>query len=361
MSKKNEISAKTLRQIEVLSKYYDIDLENRVVNLELCYESVDDIFADDIVGKHLPKFKKEILQRVSEIMESFPDELSVNLKLDIGDYKGLDPEVVFESFQDSLELLHHGIYKEKSFRWIEATILALVSVGILFIRRLGLTYNFILDSDLITEMLDITAWVFLWQGVTVLFLNNNAIDDINFTIITKLRTFTLGDKNGMTLMFMNHEELSKNWIQVSKAEKTSKKLLLIAGGVALATGTVNAVDTITMMVTPDFYQNWLLIVIGILDAIIVVVSIIGGIGAISVFREKGPLKKAVPFVAYCSLIIVFLFIAVCVITIVEADSINAGIIVRAIITLIINTFASIFYFVAYLILRNLKKKGKKVL
>ena len=88
-----------------------------------------------------------------------------------------------------------------------------------------------------------------------------------------------------------------------------------------------------------------------------VVSILGGLGAISVYRDKGPFQKLVPFCAYFYLVVDALLITLIIVLAVELGSL-------AIIFPMLATFAaflvsSILYFVSYQILRHLKKVNAK--
>ena len=189
--KLKQLSPKIQRQIEILSKYYEIDVEKRIITLELVFDKVSEMFDDNVVSTKVIKFKSEILQRVSEIMDTFPLEFKIDLRFKIDDFEGYKPDEIIESFKDSLEMFHYSIHKEKNGRLLEAVVLALVSVGILFVRQFLLAQEFLTDNGLVAEMLDITAWVFLWQGVTILFLTPNELRSISFKILTRLDLVSL--------------------------------------------------------------------------------------------------------------------------------------------------------------------------
>lgn len=351
---KQELTPRIRRQIEIISKYYDIDYENRIITLELHYESVDELFESDFVGKGIPSFKEDILKRISGILESFPEEFTANLKLSIDDYKGMDPKKITESLKDSLELFNYHVHHEKSYRWVEAVILALISVAILFVRKFALDNKIIDDSVLLTEMLDITAWVFLWQGVTVLFLGQDTLNDINFKLISKLNTVSLLDKNKNIVNSINRAEIEKDWVQISKKEKVSRKMLIIAGAVSLATGITNISGILQYAFVPELYSTPILIITLVVAILGVLIAIFGGIGAISLFREKGPFKKAVPATAFIYLVVDVALVSVMVLSMVVSN-ISIKEIIAAIVALIISFGASILYFVSYLMLRRTKK------
>ena len=355
MKKLKELSPKIQRQIELLSKYYDIDLEKRLITLELVYDKVSDMLNQDIVATKRIVFKNEILQRVSEILDTFPLEFMVDLKFKINDYEGYEPEEIIDSFKDCLEMFHYSIHREKSLRLLEAVILALVSVGILFFRKFVLDNGVIADDNLTSEMLDITAWVFLWQAVTVLFLTPNEFREISFKILTRLNIVSLC-KNDKLLMQISQDEIQRNWVQISRAEKNSRKVMIVAGAFTFATGVMSTINGLTSFITSDF--SWLGLV-SFLFALLIsgFVSILGGIGAISVYREKGPFQKLVPFCAYFYLITASLLIAGIVALGIELGSFTFMLGMLA--TFIVFLVSSLLYFVSYRILKHVKKLNAK--
>ena len=355
MKKQKQLSPKIQRQLEILSKYYDIDFEKRLINLELVYDKVSDMIDDDIVTTKKIVFKNEILQRVSEILDTFPLEFKVNLTFKINDYEGHDPDEVVESFKDCLEMFHYSIHREKSFRLLEAVILALVSVGILFLRKFVLDNGVIGDDNLTSEMLDITAWVFLWQAVTVLFLTPNEFREISFKILTRLNVVSLYKKDELVTK-ISQDDIQRNWVQISRAEKNSRKVMIIAGAFTFATGVMSVINGLTAFFGDPF--SWLSL-ISFLFALLIsgVVSILGGIGAISVYREKGPFQKLVPFCAYFYLIVLTLLIAGIIAIGVESGSFTFMLGMLA--TFIVFILSSLLYFVSYRILKHVKKVNDK--
>ena len=355
MRKLKELSPKIQRQIEILSKYYNIDLEKRLITLELVYDKVSDMFEHDIVATKKIIFKNEILQKVSEILDTFPLEFKVDLKFKINDYEGYKPEEISESFKDCLEMFHYSIHREKSFRLFEAVILALVSVGILFLRKFVLDNGVISDDNLTSEMLDITAWVFLWQAVTVLFLTPNEFREISFKILTRLNIVSLY-KNDTLIMEISQDEIQRNWVQISRAEKNSRKVMIIAGAFTFATGVMSAINGITSFIGNEF--SWLGLVSFLFSLLISgFISILGGIGAISVYRERGPFQKIVPFCAYFYLVTAGLLIAAIVALGIEAGSFTFMLGMLA--TFIVFLVSSLLYFVSYRILKHVKKLNAK--
>ena len=356
MKKQKQLSPKIQRQLEILSKYYDIDFEKRLITLELVYDKVSDMIDDDVVTTKKIMFKNEILQRVSDVLDTFPLEFKVDLRFKIEDYEGYEPEEVVDSFKDCLEMFHYSIHREKSFRLFEAVILALVSVGILFVRKFALDNHIIGDDNLTSEMLDITAWVFLWQAVTVLFLTPNEFREISFKILTRLNIVSLYKKDKL-VMEISQEQIQRNWIQISRAEKNSRKMMIIAGAFTFATGTMSVINGLTSFLTSEEF-SWISLA-SFLFALLIsgVIAILGGIGAISTYREKGPFQRLVPFCAYFYLVTAGLLIAACIALGVEMGSF--AFMLGMLAMFIVYIISSLLYFISYRILKHVKKVNAK--
>ena len=353
--KQKQLSPKIQRQIEILSKYYEIDVQKRIITLELVFDKVSEMFDDNIVSTKVIKFKPEILQSVSEIMDNFPMEFKIDLRFKIDDFEGYKPDEIIESFKDSLELFHYSIYKEKNGRLLEAVVLALVSVAILFVRSFLLAQGFLDDSGLVAEMLDITAWVFLWQGVTVLFLTPNELRSISFKLLTRLDLVSLYEKEKLVYQ-ISQDQLQAKWIQVSRAEILSKRTIIIAGAFTFAAGVMSFFNgIINFLTTPFSYISLGSFIFMILATGII--SILGGLGAISVYRDKGPFQKLVPFCAYFYLVADALLIAFVIIMAIELEELS--LILPLLATFAAFLVSSILYFISYQIIRHIKKVNAK--
>ena len=350
MDKKKRITKKVQRQLDILSKYYEIDYENETIRIELQYEKASDLFEMDVVTKSTPKFKTEILARISELLESIPSSFKVDFAIKVNDYEGIKTDNIVESFKDQLEMFNFQIYKEKSGRLLTAVILTLISVGILFVRRFLLNQGIIDDKVLLTEMLLIVGWVFLWEGVQRLFLNSDEYKDVSFRLIDHLKSFALIDKDDKVISSIDQAEIQKQWVKVSRREKNARRMLLIAGAMSFAIGIFTILN-----IVPSFfnaYEDWATFLMSAISQIAIgIIAIIGGIGACSLYCEYGKFQKAVPIVSY-----IYLIFDVAVTAVVIYSLTQMGLTVAenaaAIINMIITMASSILYFISYMLLRK---------
>lgn len=354
MKKKKRITKKVQRQLDIISKYYEINEDEGTIKIELQYEKASDLFETDVVTKGTPKFKTEILARISELLESVPEIYKVDFSIKVNDYEGMKVDNVVESFKDQLEMFNFQIYKVKSGRLLSAVILTLVSVGILFVRRFLLNQGIINDSVLLTEMLLIVGWVFLWEGVSILFLRSDDYRDVSFRIIDHLKSFELLDKDNKVVSNINQDQIQKDWVKVSRTEKNARRILLIAGAMSFAIGIFTILNII-----PQFFkenQQWQTFLLSAISQLFIGgVAIIGGIGACSLYCEHGKFQKAVPIVSYIYLILDIGVTAIVIYSLTQLG-LTASENAEAIISLVVMLASSVLYFISYMLLR---KEGRK--
>ena len=350
MEKKAKITKKIRRQLDILSKYYEINEEDGSIKIALHYEKASDLFETDVVTKGTPKFKTEILARISELVESVPSDIKIDFSIQVDDFEGMKVDNIVESFKDQLEVFNFQIYKVKSGRLLSAVILALVSVGILFVRRFLLNQGIIDDSVLLTEMLLIVGWVFLWEGVSRLFLDSDEYKEVSFRIIDHLRSFSLFDNNQKCISKIEQEQIQKEWVKVSRTEKNARRLLLIAGAMSFAIGVFTVLNIIPLFFEAN--QDWATFLMSAISQIVIgLIGVIGGIGAYSLYCEQGKFQRAVPIVSYIYLIFDLAVTGIVIYSLTQMK-LSAVENASAIINMVIIMASSILYFISYMLLRK---------
>ncbi len=358
------LTEKSKRQLAILEKYHDIDYENRTIDLELHYKKISDILEGDVSTKDYPKFKREILQRASEIIDGFPLDFKVNLKLKIDDFEGYSVNEVMESFKDSLEMFHYAVYREKNRNWVFAVIFSVVAALVLFLRVFASSNEIIASSSIIDEILDIIAWVFLWEAVTIIFLSPGELREISFKLARRLMSISLLDKDKNVLSSVDKDAITLNWIEEGRKESTSRLLLLISGAATLSIGIANLVtsskdlyDLFTVTLPSNDFSTLSITIVSIItNFVIAFLFVIGGIGALSTFKEKGPFRSFVPFMAYIYLVLVTLYLVIIIAMVVLVYQTTGNFDITTLLQGIFSQGVTILYFVSYLLFNLSKKK-----
>lgn len=359
MRKKQPLNPKVSRQIEILQKYYDIDVENRIINFTLYYEKASDILINDVVTiGDAPRFNNDVLRRISEILDTFPTEFKVHLALQIDDYEGYEPQRLLDALKDSLEMFNYEIYRESGLRWFTAATLVFVSMSILSLR-LFLGGKELIDTEgMFYEMLDIIAWVFLWQAVTVMFLTPAELKSISIKIMRRLLSVGFIDKEGNSLIKIESERLDEDWLKETRKEKTGRTLLLIAGTAFITIAVWNIIDVfgtvgdaIYELTQNQVFDGVISFILAAFTIVGVIIYAIGGVGAIACHRGKGPFRGAVKVFAVLSFIVATLSIVLTIYQ--EVSLVNAGenISGSMLFRTLLEIAVAIIYFIGYIFYR----------
>ena len=220
------------RQIELLEKYYNIDNENKIISIDLHYQKVSDILLTNEGNINYPLFKNEIIETVNNAIKRTPRDFKINIVFDIEDYENYNPKQIIESFNDTLELGQYSARRSKQTKNLIATILILIGIILLFFMIIGNNNNWFkegIKSDIVSEVIDIAAWVFIWEAVTMLFLEQLEQNKLALLIRRKVVQITML-KSGIKepLYVENTNSIFNNWEDESKIKKFGRNCLLIS-------------------------------------------------------------------------------------------------------------------------------------
>ncbi len=228
--KNKEIAPSVLRQLDLLSNYYEIDKDKKIITISLHYDDINEIINTDYVNNKLPCFKDELLQKISEIIDSFPHGYKVDTVLDITNLRGYKLKDVMQALEDSLEVFHYTSHRAKSKSFLLAMILMGVGIISLFLMVLFNNHVEIEEpgfKDMISEIIDIIAWVFIWESVTLIALEPNQYNAVSLKLITRLNLITITSKKNK--VSVNAHELITNFVQYNAKHKAGDTLLLVSG------------------------------------------------------------------------------------------------------------------------------------
>ena len=62
-----EIGENAARQLDLLSKYYDIDYETRTITITLSYDKASDILDAELTKKESPVINMDVLDKISKL------------------------------------------------------------------------------------------------------------------------------------------------------------------------------------------------------------------------------------------------------------------------------------------------------
>ncbi len=299
MKKIKPLNLSSERRVELLGHYFRVDNENRIVYVKLRYDKASELLETNFGEDGCGMFKNSILQSVGDIYGHIPVEYRVEIEFCIGDYEGYEPKEVLNRFNEALELNNYQAQKDKKRRWLRASLLVLAGLAILAIMGLGSNQHWFgedgsTSASLWNEVLDIAGWVFIWEAVTISFLQKNELGLLGVKILSRTNGIRFYKSESSELLAEeNGSAIVAKWEEEGKLEKSGKLALLISSSGFLAFGVAS---TLATMLTLKPYTLWRAdfwgLIIGAL--IVLVVDTFAGIAGICCYLGKRKLGKFTP-------------------------------------------------------------------
>ena len=283
------------QELGLLKKYYDVDEEERTVRIPLIFDHAEDLIDLGVERKENYPIKNEAMVDIVEKIKTIPPAFKIKLELKINDYGDYDPELLFDSVNDYLELNHYSIIREKKFFFIQAVILLAIGISILVFNGFAKA-SLVSENSVIPEVLDIMAWVFVWQATTVAFLTKSEFQVNSSRIKIRVKSIALLDKDSKVLKYEETFDKFKEWAGNKKLEVLSRACLLFSGGALLVSGAMSMVSAFSDLVTLDGVEFSNMIVTFVVMVIVALVEILIAVSALSSYNGRGPFSKKARFV-----------------------------------------------------------------
>ena len=296
---------------ELMKKKFDVDEEKKIVKLNLHYDKASDLLEEHLETK-APTFNREKFGVMKDIVSDFPVEYKADLNIKVDDYEGFTPDEMLESFDDAVDLTVISGTKAHRKKWIQITLLLIGGILVLYLLARGLLGEWMglseTTRDVLKEVFDISAWVFVWQAVSLMFLTPTQDRMIYITLAKRIHEVYLLDKDGNILAKEKYNDTHSNEFNERRMHVVAKYLLLIAGAAFFAVGLAHLVDFGSNMV--DLISNWsaytssdmqvsivAIIVVMVLDFLVTGFEVIAGVAALLTFTGRAPRfqKLVIPF------------------------------------------------------------------
>lgn len=314
MKKKNkkkapELSKFTLRQLEVLSNYHEVDYDNRFIIITFSCKEISEYLDPTLSTKEKPYFSKELLAKISDVSHSVPSDFNIKVNLKVDDYCGYDPEVVKNSMSDAFELFAYDVRVETNKLGIRTASLIFIAIT-LFAWLFFVCYSklfFTYDSEdpssrLVYEILFGVGSALLWQAAYFIFLPQSDYASIYYSILDRIKYFSLLDKDGNVLVECSQEHMQRHWVHETKKLLFARRILVIVGTGLLCMASYDLTEVVSFGKAMTAGNNSAMYAFFICLACVIIL-IVAGIGSVSFYLGKGPFKSVVPFFAGASIIL----------------------------------------------------------
>lgn len=330
------------RQIELLGKYYPIDREKKLVTVTLRYEKVTDLLSEEVGISTRPQLNPEVLEKINRIIPTIPLGYQIELEFDVKDYEGFEPHQIMETFNDALEMNQYGIKKQKRGNWFLATILTVI--GILFLLLMGVVSEAGwfqgARGEIFSEILDIIAWVFIWEAVSLLFLTHSEQDALGIRVRNRVASIALYQQDSEDVLAKeNALEIFGHWEDDSRAKRMGEWFTLFSSAAFLCMACYNLFLTFSL-VKQEMITSMPVPVFVLLSVFFSIIHLLAGFGGLAKYMGKKNLLSK--FVGPYAIV---MFVVIIASIILSAVRLNITLLVSSISSFVIN----IFYVAGYLI------------
>ena len=220
------------RNIELLKKYYPVNDEEKTITACFHYDTAEELFETQVNPDCMPQLQPEFLEKIHGMIPRIPRPYRLEIQLKINDFQGHKPKTIVESFSDSLEFMQFSKRADNSRMYFLSAMLVIVGYFILGMMVVGQESGWF-GSDFIAsiaeEVVDIAGWVFLWEAVTILFLESSERSISDPGIRKRIASFMVCNSEESMLVNCSGDELFQKWGRMDKMKSIVRHSLLISG------------------------------------------------------------------------------------------------------------------------------------
>ncbi len=351
------------RQIELLKKKYIVDEEAKTISVTMHYQASDELYLSDCEYTNYREINKDVTNRISDILSRIPLGYQVDLAFKIDDYQGCSPKQLTTSFSDYFEESHYSNYGETKKRTLQIAFLLVAGILLLIGKVAFDNSTYFAETttkQVISEIIDISAWVFIWESVSIMFLSPSEEKIRSIRFQRKIKSLSFLDQEGKNLYSTSSEEMFSSWIEEGKIHKIEKYALLIGGAGILGVGCSILIRLPSIILSTDYSQSQgtLDIITHIITAIIALVYVISGLCGISAYANKGKLRQYLSIFGIVNSIIVVIETILLIYSFTVEGGFSFRNLISGLFSILFNIFYMIGYF-SYLRLNNFHKKKNK--
>lgn len=228
------------RKIQLLKNHFPVDEQKQVVYINLHFDKAEDILVPSMSSQDKPWISNDLLNLVADALDELPHGYKAGIDLEIQDFQGYKADTLLEEFNNRLESSQYQYQKEKRRKWVSASLMVVFGIWILLIMLDGNAHGWFGQSgseqaSLISEILDICGWVFIWEAVSVIFLSPSETHMRSQKIRVRVSTISISDqKTKKILAKENKEQIYQKWSNSSFLYRLGMRMLLVSSAAFLA-------------------------------------------------------------------------------------------------------------------------------
>ena len=284
---KNGLSEHDLKSINILQETCNFDFENRLVDIPLHFNSVDNIIDASVSKGKLIKIATPFINELKNKIANVPSAFSINFILSFDTINGLSHEEIVDSIQEKMEEQYNKSSEAKKNACYKVIVYVIVCVIISLLKNFDVTFDYTAGvssaySNIIHIILDSIASLFLCQATYQIFDLAVARHRDDGALFKRINSFTLSvdDKEVLT---RNRDTMFKYWPYRKMKEKIAYALMLFSSGYVMTICVVEIILSATSQIKLNTIDHYLFLFqwIFIIFMIIVNTSFYFGRGVLS--------------------------------------------------------------------------------
>lgn len=196
---------------KLIKKYIEVDEENKTVKVTLKYEKASDLISNDV--NDTPFLKEEVYEKITRLITEIPGRYKYNFVIVIDDFENYTSKDLMEIIEDYFGIKYFENKKSLRRKRYAAASLLIAGTIFLILSILASSLKWLgneTSRTILNEILDIVAWVFIWESATIYYLEGFALKAKQKIIKNKINSITIENKKDKNLTEYNdkifHEE-----------------------------------------------------------------------------------------------------------------------------------------------------------
>ncbi len=288
-----ELSKRTIRQIENMSKTCRFDMDNQIALINLHYDTPDDLLDIHLSHPGKPVISDDAVDYLCELISTVPNEFDVEFSLTIDDYGDYDHKSLMDSIRATIEntFYYHDEYHKK--HNVLGVVFIVIAILILALDIIGGSSGWYGDKgnvgrSILETIFEVIVWVFLWEGAALIFLtyeNESTVFSKNMKRVNGIR---LLNKKGEEMISLNAEQFYDGWIYIGKRETLARNYILISNAALLALISTNTIEFLSKLSVISTMHKVFFLIGWIFTVVLVICNI-------SFYKEHESLGKYASF------------------------------------------------------------------
>lgn len=301
--------------IRTLARYYPLNEETNTFEIALHYEKASDLFEEnaDTLEK-APRISDSITDRISEILDDIPNGYSADVSVRVDDYEGYSSEQLMDGIKDTLFFRHRRFLHESTqngFKIGSLIVTGIVMTLILTIgRQIGWWDGDDTVSEILTFMLDTLGTVLIWEGFSIIFIQESEEYGFERKISHKVSSISFYQGGRDRAAARERRENISALMAIDRKKLITKRLLLIGGFSLICLMAAWVLQTLGIIINPDVFGEKVTLEL-ILDMLVAIAVGIAGVLSLRAYEDKlrnSPIVLAFAAVILCPIVNAFVML-----------------------------------------------------